>query len=275
MTEPTDRGAALVSGAAQGIGLGIAEALAEAGWRVALTDIDEPRVKDSARRLADRGFETIGLPLDVSRYTDWESAVGVIASTWGRLDILANNAGISPRGTIASTSEELWDRTLGINLKGPWLGVKAALPLLTKSRGTIINIGSTRATRPMPGLFPYVTSKAGLWGMTRQMAVELLETGVTCNMVAPGWVDTPGERIIQAAQGRPNFPEGIQNLTLPADVGAAVVYLASTPGRKVNGVTIYLDAGLSVADDAGMVYLPNAPHARYHVPGSERRGAES
>ena len=108
----------------------------------------------------------------------------------------------------------------------------------------------------MPGLFPYVTSKAGLWGLTRQVAVECLETGVTCNMVAPGWVDTPGERIIQAAHGRPDFPAGVRNLTTSEDVGAAVVFLASPAGRKVNGVTLYLDSGLHVADDAGMVYLP-------------------
>jgi NAD(P)-dependent dehydrogenase (short-subunit alcohol dehydrogenase family) len=118
----------------------------------------------------------------------------------------------------------------------------------------------------MPGLFPYVTSKAGLWGLTRQVAAECLNDGVTCNMVAPGWVDTPGERVIQAAHGRPDFPRGVQNLTTAEDVGAAVVFLASPAGRKVNGVTLYLDSGLHVADDAGMVYLPHVAHPRYHKP---------
>ena len=112
---------------------------------------------------------------------------------------------------------------MAINLKGPWLGIRAALPWLKRRRGTIINIGSTRATRPMPGLFPYVTSKAGLLGLTRQVAAECLETGPTCNMVAPGWVDTPGERVIQAAHGRPDFPEGVRNLTTSEELGAAVV----------------------------------------------------
>jgi enoyl-[acyl-carrier-protein] reductase (NADH) len=79
-------------------------------------------------------------------------------------------------------------------------------------------------------------------------------------------VDTPGERLIQAAQGRPDFPKGVQNLITTEDVGAAVVFLASAAGRKVNGVTLYLDAGLHVADDAGMVYLPHVAHARYHKP---------
>lgn len=108
----------------------------------------------------------------------------------------------------------------------------------------------------MPGLFSYVVSKAGLWGLTQQVAVEYLTDGVTCNMVAPGWVDTPNERRIQVRHGRPDFPAGIRNLTTPEEIGATVVYLASRPARKINGVILYVDSGLSIADDAGMVHLP-------------------
>ncbi len=168
-----------------------------------------------------------------------------------------NCAGISPRGTVESTDEGLWDRTLAVNLKGAWLGIKAAIPHLRRREGSIINIGSTRATRPMPGLFSYIVSKAGLWGLTQQVAVEYLAEGIRCNMIAPGWVDTPNERQIQARFGRPDFPAGIRNLTTPEEIGAAVVYLASRPARKINGVILYLDAGLQIADDAGMVYLPD------------------
>ncbi len=266
MSETTGPLVALVSGAAQGIGLGIARSLAHAGLKVALSDVNGYAAVQSAVALGEEGCETIGLALDVARAADWEHAVSEVTQLWGRLDVLVNNAGISPRGTIESTDEALWDRTLAINLKGPWLGIKSALPWLSQARGAIINIGSTRSTRPMPGLFPYVTSKAGLWGLTRQVAVECLERGVTCNMVAPGWVDTPGERIIQAAHGRPEFPEGVQNLTTPDDIGAAVVFLVSPAGRKVNGATLYLDSGLHVADDAGMVYLPEDSRIRYHKP---------
>ncbi|HEX8202757.1 MAG TPA: SDR family oxidoreductase, partial [Isosphaeraceae bacterium] len=139
----------------------------------------------------------------------------------------------------------------------------AALPLLRGRRGTIVNTGSTRATRPMPGLCAYVASKAGLLGLTRQVAAECLADGVTCNMVAPGWVDTPGERLLQKAHGRPDFPAGLRNLTTPEEVGQAVAYLVSPAGRKVTGTILYIDAGLHVADDAGMVYLPDVPHSRY------------
>ncbi len=275
MSEEKNRRVAFVTGAARGIGLGIATALAEAGLNVALTDVNAEVVSRSAAALSLRGIATLGLALDVSKAADWERAVAVVGTAWGRIDVLANNAGISPRGTIATTDEALWDRTMAINVKGAWLGVKTALPWLIASRGTIVNIGSTRATRPMPGLFSYVTSKAALWGMTRQIAVELLEHGVNCNMVAPGWVDTPGERIIQAEHGRPNFPEGVANLTTPADVGAAVAFLASPAGKRINGVTIYLDSGLHVADDAGMVYLPGVSRTRYHKPGSENEASHS
>ncbi|SIO67341.1 3-oxoacyl-[acyl-carrier protein] reductase [Singulisphaera sp. GP187] len=264
--QPSSLPTALVTGAGRGIGLGIATALAHAGYRVALSDIDEASAARSASHLSDQGFPTLGVWLDVSQADAWARAVAEVTERWGGLDLLVNNAGISPRGTVESTDEALWDRTLAINLKGPWFGIKTALPWLQRRRGTIVNIGSTRATRPMPGLFSYVTSKAGLLGLTRQVAVETLGQGVTCNMVAPGWVDTPGERLIQAEQGRPEFPQGVSHLTTAEDVGGAVVFLASPAGRKANGVILYLDSGLHIADDAGMVYLPHEKFVRYHQP---------
>lgn len=245
---------AIVTGAAQGVGLGIARALAEAGSAVAMADVEVERVEREARKLRDESRQVEGLSLDVSRAEEWDRLVRVVVERWGRIDMLVNNAGISPRGTPETVDESLWERTLAVNLKGPWLGVKACLPHLKASRGTIINIGSTRATRPRQGLFAYGVSKAGLWGLTRQVAVEYVDDGVTCNMVAPGWVDTPGERILQAAHGRPDWPAGTRNLTTAEDVGAAVLYLASPAGRKVNGDILYVDSGLHIADDVSMIY---------------------
>ena len=113
-----------------------------------------------------------------------------------------------------------------MNLKGAWLGIKAALPLLRKRQGDDRQHRLDPGHRPMPGLFPYVDQQGGALGLTRQVAVECLLEGVTCNMVAPGWVDTPSERMIQARYGRPDFPAGIRNLTTPEEIGAAVAYLA-------------------------------------------------
>jgi NAD(P)-dependent dehydrogenase (short-subunit alcohol dehydrogenase family) len=252
-----ERTIALVTGAAQGIGLGIAGSLASASYKVMLADIEDERLAQSVAGLREQGYEAVGQHLDVSKSDQWECALGALSTLWGGLDLLVNCAGISPRGTVESTTEALWDLTLAVNLKGAWLGIKSSLPFLRQRRGTIINIGSTRATRPMPGMFSYIVSKAGLWGLTQQVAVEYLLEGISCNMIAPGWVDTPNERAIQARYGRPDFPAGIRNLTTPEEIGAAVVYLASPHGRKINGVILYLDSGLQIADDAGMVYLPD------------------
>src|SRR5271165_6139571 len=257
------RSIAVVTGAAQGIGHGIARSLAAAAYRVMLADIEDALLDQATAGLRAQGCDVLGQHLEVTSAQDWASAMAEIGSRWGGLDLLVNCAGISPRGTVETTSEALWEHTLGVNLKGPWLGIKAALPFLRSRCGTIVNIGSTRATRPMPGLFSYIVSKSGLWGLTQQVAVEYLNDSITCNMIAPGWVDTPNERLIQAKFGRPDFPAGIRNLTTPEEVGAAVVFLASAHGRKINGVILYLDAGLQIADDAGMVYLPDRSRPPY------------
>lgn len=250
-------GVAIVTGGGRGIGLGIARALAEAGYRVVVADINPNLAAEASADLAARGaIESIGLPLDVTSAVDWERVVAEVSERFGRIDVLVNNAGISPRGTAESTEEALWDRTMAINLKGPWLGIKTAMPWLRKSRGAIVNVGSTRATRPRKGMVAYGSSKAGLLGLTRQVAVDGFDDGISCTMVAPGWVDTPGERIIQAAHGRPEFPLGTQNLITIEDVGAAVAYLVSKGGRRVNGDILYVDSGLHAADNAEMVYLP-------------------
>lgn len=245
---------ALVTGAAQGIGLGIARTLAHAGYRVGLLDTQFETAQREADRLLSESCAALAAALDVRLLENWKRVVEVVLERWGRIDVLVNNAGISPRSTPESTDETLWNLALDINLKGPWLGIKSCLPALRTTRGTIVNIGTTRATRPRKGLFAYGVSKSGLVGLTRQVAIDGLDDGITCNMVAPGWVDTPGERAIQARHGKPDFPAGTRNLTTPEDVGVAVLYLASPAGKRVNGDILYVDAGLHIADDVALIY---------------------
>jgi NAD(P)-dependent dehydrogenase (short-subunit alcohol dehydrogenase family) len=255
---------AIVTGAAQGVGLGIAQVLASKGIAVALADVQADQAESEAEALRQKGFQAIGVGLDVVSTESWTVAIQKTEQHFGPLDVLVNNAGISPRGTAETTDEALWDRCMDINLKGSWLGIRAALPgFRARNFGRIINIGSTRSTRPLRGLFAYGVSKAGMLAMTQQVAVEYVNDGVTSNMVAPGWVDTPGERILQQRHGRPDFPDGLKNLITPADVGDAAWYLVGPSGDRVNGLVLYLDAGLAVADDAGMIYLPDAQHNRY------------
>jgi 3-oxoacyl-[acyl-carrier protein] reductase len=243
---------ALVSGGGRGIGLGIAQTLCRAGFRVALTDLDEASAVGEARSLPD----AIGLRLDVSSAREWEAAVSATTGRWGRLDLLVNNAGISPRDSVEKATESDWDRTLNTNLRGAWLGTKTALPWLRESKGRIINIGSTHSTLPRRGLFTYSVSKAGLLGLTRQVALECLDDEVTCNMVAPGWVPSPGEVTIQRAEGRLDFPAGIARVSSPEDVGAVVLFLASPEARNVTGEVIHLDGGLHAFGDVGVVHFP-------------------
>jgi NAD(P)-dependent dehydrogenase (short-subunit alcohol dehydrogenase family) len=259
MSVTTGRSVALVTGAGRGIGLGVAQALAGAGVRVALTDLEGGAARREAESLRQRACEAIGLALDVSDAATWTEAVAEVTRRWGGIDVLVNNAGISPRGTAESTDEQLWDRTLGINLKGAWLGIRAALPSLKERSGTIVNIGSTHATVPLRNLFVYGVSKAGLLGLTRQVALEYLHDGVTCNMVAPGWVASPGEHAIQAAEGRGDFPRGIRQMSSPEDVGAAVLYLVSEAARRVTGETLHLDGGLHAFGDVRWVHFADAP----------------
>ena len=196
-----------MTGAGRGIGLGIARALARRDSRSPSADIDGDSAAASAAELGGRGMRRLGLTLDVTRADDWARAVDAVRGRWGGLDVLVNNAGISPRGTIEIDRRGALGPDAGGEPEGaPGSGSRRRCPCLRQRRGTIVNIGSTRATRPMPGLFPYVISKAGLLGLTRQVAVECLSRGITCNMVAPGWVDTPGERLIQAALRPARFP---------------------------------------------------------------------
>lgn len=258
-TSPVEDRAALVTGAAQGIGLGIARSLLRQGFRVALTDRDADAAGHAARELDPTSVRCRGFRLDVAQVHDWSRVVAEWERGHGRLDVLVNNAGVSPRGTAASTDETLWDDTLAVNLKGPWLGVRASLPLLSQRGGRIINIGSTHATIPLRNLFAYGVSKAGLLGLTRQVAVEYLHAGITCNMIAPGWVASPGERAIQAAAGRPDFPTGIHRMSSPDDVGAAVLYLVSAAARNVTGEVVHLDGGLHAFGDVRWVHFADAP----------------
>ncbi len=258
MTQPDHQRVALVTGAGQGVGEGIAAALSKAGWSVVLTDRDIEKVQSTSDSLAAAGANVFAGKLDVTNSSEWQRLIELVDTRWRKLDLLVNNAGISPRGDVETTDEELWDRTMAVNVKGAWLGIKTALPMLKQTKGAIVNIGSNLATRPARDMCVYCSSKAALYGLTRQVALQYLDDEVRCNMIAPGWVDTPGEREIQAREGKPDWPAGFRNITLPEDAGGAVLFLTSSAGRRMNGSILYLDSGQDIADDVMRVYSHGA-----------------
>jgi len=253
---------ALVTGAGRGVGQAIARALCQHGWAVAVTDVDIRAAVSSAASIEtdhEPGWgETLALALDVRMADSWAFALSETRARFGRVSALVNNAGISPRGGVEDTSLALWEHVLAVNLTGAFLGIQAAWPDLVQTRGSIVNIGSTRGSRPMRNLVAYGVSKAGLEALTRQVAIEGLKVGVTCNCLAAGWMDTPGERLIQASLGRPDFPAGLVNL-IPLDhLGQTVAFLLAPQARHLNGVTLHLDSGLHIADHADLIFQPES-----------------
>src|SRR6202035_5287811 len=184
----TTRKAALVTGAARGIGLAAAKRFLADGWRVALLDIDGDNLARTHESLP--ADTTIAIRCDVADVAGVAAAVATVAKEFGRLDALVNNAGIANFKPILDVTYEDWTRVLAVNLTGPFLCAQAAVPLMRDSGGgAIVNITSISGLRASTLRTAYGTSKAGVAHLTQQQAVELASLGIRVNAVAPGPVD--------------------------------------------------------------------------------------
>jgi NAD(P)-dependent dehydrogenase (short-subunit alcohol dehydrogenase family) len=229
--ERLEKRVALVSGAASGIGRAVADRLADEGAIVVRSDV---------QAAAD------GVVCDV---TDPDSCAAVLAfvlKTHGRLDILANVAGIGLSRMIADLTPQEWRRVIDVNLTGTFLLSQSALPALLDSRGVIVNMGSVAGLRATPYNAAYCASKGGVIMLTKSMAIELAKTGVRVNAVCPAAVDTPFLRNFRLPEGadmslltRSSSPMG--RLIDPAEVAAAVAYLASDDAATISGTTLVID----------------------------------
>jgi NAD(P)-dependent dehydrogenase (short-subunit alcohol dehydrogenase family) len=240
----------VVTGAAKGIGQATARAFAREGARVALFDVDDA-ARNVAETLSPRG---LFVPCDVSDSRQVQKAFEVVASDLGDISILVNNAGIQHYGTVTDTSEEEWDRVLGVNLKSAFLCSKYALPqMLRRGKGVVINLASVQAFVSQHKVAPYTTSKTALLGLTRSIAVDYAPQ-VRCVAVCPGTVDTPMLREAVKQSPRPeevlqecNDMHPVKRVATAEEVADLILYLSSDKAGFITGQPIRIDGGLGLS----------------------------
>jgi NAD(P)-dependent dehydrogenase (short-subunit alcohol dehydrogenase family) len=248
MTE-SSRKVALITGAARGIGLAVVKRFLADGWRVALLDIEAGLLEKSVTALA-KPDATLAVTCDVSNADAVAAAFAGIEHHFGRLDALVNNAGVAVFEPLMETSDADWNRVLAVNLTGPFLCAKAAVPLMRNhGGGAIVNITSISGLRASTLRSAYGTSKAGLAHLTKQLAVELAELGIRVNGVAPGPVDTAMAKAVHSAEIRADYHDAIplNRYGLEEELAEAVFFLCSDRASYITGQVLAVDGGFDAA----------------------------
>jgi len=236
---------ALISGGGSGIGRAVASRFVGEGGRVAIIGRTPRKLEAVAAGLPDGSVLVLA-----GDHSDAEFAAGAVARTvelFGGIDLLFNNAGVYPAGGVAECRREVWEETLAINLTGPFLLTREALPVLRRQgRGVIINNASTLGLRPIPGRAAYCVSKAGLVMLTQAIALEEARNGIRANVLCPGVVDTP---ILDAASSRAELASlhPLGRIGTVEEVASAVLFLASDESRWTTGAVVTVDGGISLA----------------------------
>jgi len=241
---------ALVTGARQGMGKSHAIALAKQGAKVAVTDINQEECQLVADEIKSAGGEAAAFKMDVSSKAEVEAVFDAVIKQFGRLDILVNNAGIYAPKTALEMTEEDWDKTISINLKGEFLCAQRAAKEMAKNKwGRIINIASIASGGVGVGISGgahYTASKGGIIGMTETLADEWALLGITVNAIGPGAIDTPmvsTSQIPEEAMKAMLAGVPMKRIGKSEEVSAAVVFLASDEASYVTGSTLYVDGG--------------------------------
>jgi NAD(P)-dependent dehydrogenase (short-subunit alcohol dehydrogenase family) len=248
MTPPLQN-VALVTGAARGIGLAVAKRFLADGWRVALLDIEGDLLEKSVAALASPDV-TMAVTCDVSDINAVAAAFAAIERRFGRLDALINNAGVAVFAPLMETSEADWNRVIEVNLTGPFLCTKAAVPLMREhGGGAIVNVTSISGLRASTLRSAYGTSKAGLAHLTKQLAVELASLGIRVNGVAPGPVDTAMAKAVHSEEIRADYHDAIplNRYGLEEELAEAVFFLCSDRASYITGQILAVDGGFEAA----------------------------
>ena len=246
---------AIVTGGAKGIGYGIAYRLAEAGAKVLVADTDIEAAQKTAQEFTSNGWIADSIQVDVSNESDVKNLVAVCKEKFSSIDILVNNAGIYPPTPIATMTVEQFDKVLGVNLRGVFMTTKYAAEIMkTQGGGKIINVSSIDALHPsMIGLAHYDASKHGVWGFTKNSALELSQHKIWVNAIAPGSIQTPGTELM--AQGESaeqilaqskvfNAKIPMHRVGEPDDIGMVALLLASDMSSYMTGEQIVVDGGI-------------------------------
>jgi 3-oxoacyl-[acyl-carrier protein] reductase len=238
---------ALVTGGSRGIGRAAAEILARAGARVALSYVRDQRSGDAVvSSIRKAGGEAVALRADLAESEAARELVRSAVSTWGRLDVLVNNAGIWEADAAGEGGLDVWDRTLAVNLRGVHVVTDAAIPHLEKQQGLLVFVSSTAGQRGEAGHGAYAASKGALISYTKSLAVELAPRGIRVNCVAPGWVATDMTAATfsrEAARAEIERTIPLGRVGQPEEIAGAILFLASDLARFVQGEVLNVNGG--------------------------------